>query len=383
MRTHGLDALICRLPENVLLLTGFWPLSCFAFAFLPLQRPASLIAVETEVPEVPEGAAADVRSFRWGVLDATDPYREIEAHLREVARAAGVERGRIGYETGFEAVAVGHMAAEMMVPAGVTHATIASALPEATLVDAGPALNASRAIKTLAEVEKLRRANTVAIFGLEAFSRLFEPGKTEAEIAAGVEAAIMSRGIGHEGARHVRSWAQLMTGPESARAYTPHPATSARVVEPGDLGVLELATVVDGYWSDLTRTLVAGGSPTSRQQELYDAVMTAYRAVVRDARPGMTGREVDALAREEIERRGLGRYFVHHTGHGLGFRYHEPIPFLHPVSEVPVRAGMVTSVEPGLYVEGFGGIRVEDNAVLRDQGLEILSSFGTAIDARR
>src|SRR5207245_997778 len=129
-----------------------------------------------------------------------------------------------------------------------------------------------------------------------------------------------SRGIGYKGARHVRAWAQLMTGPESARAYTPHPATSARVIERGDLGLLELATVVDGYWSDLTRTLVAGASPGARQEEIYAAVVAAHDATMRAARPGMTGAQVDALARGEMERRGLGAHFLHHTGHGLGFR---------------------------------------------------------------
>jgi Xaa-Pro dipeptidase len=189
----------------------------------------------------------------------------------------------------------------------------------------------------------------------------------------------MSRGIGYKGARHVRSWAQLMTGPESARAYTPHPATSARVIERGDLGLLELATVVDGYWSDLTRTLVAGVVPSARQEELYAAVLAAHDATMRAARPGMTGAEVDALARGEIERRGLGAYFLHHTGHGLGFRYHEPHPFLHPMNEEHVEEGMVSSIEPGLYLAGFGGLRLEENVVFTASGVELLSVFPTAL----
>jgi Xaa-Pro aminopeptidase len=198
-------------------------------------------------------------------------------------------------------------------------------------------------------------------------------------VAAQIEAAIMSRGIGYKGARHVRSWAQLMTGPESARAYTPHPATSARVIERGDLGLLELATVVDGYWSDLTRTLVAGASPSARQEELYAAVLAAHDAALRTARPGMTGAEVDALARGEIERRGLGASFLHHTGHGLGFRYHEPHPFLHPLNAEHVEEGMVSSIEPGVYVAGFGGVRLEENVVFTASGVELLSVFPTGL----
>jgi Xaa-Pro dipeptidase len=338
-----------------------------------------LIAVDTEVVDVPAGAIDELRTFGWGVVGATDPYGAVQTHLREVIRLAGVEHGRIGYEGSFEAVAPGHMAGETMVPAGVSYQTIVGAAPDAKLVDATTALHAARARKTHMEIAHLRLANEVAALGLDAFCATYEPGRTEAEVAAQIEAAIMSRGIGYKGARHARSWAQLMTGPDSARAYTPHPATSARVIERGDLGLLELATVVDGYWSDLTRTLVAGVVPSARQEELYAAVLAAHDATMRAARPGMTGAEVDALARGEIERRGLGAYFLHHTGHGLGFRYHEPHPFLHPMNEEHVEEGMVSSIEPGLYLAGFGGLRLEENVVFTASGVELLSVFPTAL----
>ncbi len=379
LRAHGLDALVCRLPENVLLLTGYWPLSSFAFVLYPCNGPVSLIAVATEAAEIPEGAADEVRTFRWGVLGAPEPYEAVRRHLHEALGVAGVERGRIGYEGSFESVTPGHMAGEALVPAGVTHAMLARAAPDATMVDATGALYAARARKTPMEIVKLRLANSIAALGLDAFRAWHEPGRTEAEVAAQVEAAIMSRGLGVGGARYVRSWAQLMTGPGAARAYTPHPATSARVIERGDLGLLELATVVDGYWSDLTRTLVAGAAPTMRQAELYDAILAAHEAVMAAARPGMTGAAINALAREEIERRGVGDLFVHHTGHGLGFRYHEPHPLLHPANDELIEEGMVSSVEPGLYVEGYGGLRLEENVVFTEGGVELLSTFPTTL----
>jgi methionine aminopeptidase len=235
--------------------------------------------------------------------------------------------------------------------------------------------------KTAREIEMLRRANEIAAFGLEAFRALYEPGRTEAEVAAQVEAAIMTRGIGHRGAAHVRAWAQLMTGPEAAHAYSLHPATSARVIARGDLGVLELGTHVDGYWSDLTRTLVAGDPPDTRQQELYAAILAGHEAVMAHARPGMTGAEVDALARQEIERRGFGEHFFHPTGHGLGFRYHEPHPLLRPGSTSLIEEGMVSSVEPGIYIEGYGGMRMEENVVFTADGVERLSVFDTSLGA--
>jgi Xaa-Pro dipeptidase len=312
-------------------------------------------------------------------MGAPGQHESIQRYLRDVLREAGLGRARLGYEGSFEAVAPGHGAGEVLVPAAITRETIHGAAPEAQPVDATHALELARAVKTPQEIEKLRRANEVAVFGLEAFRRLYEPGRREAEVAAGVEAAIMGRGIGYEGTRTARGWAQLMSGPRAADAHCMHPHTSARVVERGDLGVLELGTVVDGYWSDLTRTLVAGGEPDDRQTEMWDSLLAAHQNVMATARAGMTGSEVDHLTRTVIEQRGFGEYYIHQTGHGLGFRYHESIPLLHPDNEKVIEAGMVSSVEPGLYMEGYGGMRLEENLVFTEDGVELLGSFDTSL----
>jgi Xaa-Pro dipeptidase len=373
-----LDALICRLPENVLVLTGYWPLSSFAFVVYPREGPAALLAVETEVDSIPEGAVETIRTFPWGVVGATNPYGDVQRHLRDLIVQAGAASGRIGFEGGFEAVAPGHMAGEVMVPAALTLATIRGAAPEATLIDATAMIHRLRARKTPTEIAGLRLANEIAALGLAAFREAYEPGRIEAEVAARVEAAILGEGIGYKGARHARAWSQLMSGPASARAFTPHPATSARRIERGDVGLLELAVVVDGYWSDLTRTLVAG-TPTERQREIYDVLLAAHGATMRTALPGMTGAEIDAAARTEVERRGHGAAFLHHTGHGLGFRYHEPHPFLHPANREVIEEGMVSSIEPGIYIEGYGGFRLEENVVFTESGAELLSVFDTSL----
>jgi Xaa-Pro dipeptidase len=378
MATHGLDALICRLPDNVLLLTGYWPVSSFAFAVVPREGQIVLIAVETERLEIPVRAADEVRFYRFGVLGTPDPLDSVQRLLAEILPTLGVECGRIGIEQDFEVVAAGHGGGDVFFPGAATRAAIHAAAPDADLVDAVPMLEEARTCKTPYELDKLRRANAVAAFGLQAFHDLYEAGRTEAEIAAGVEDAIRSRGIGFEGAGHVRAWAQLMTGPGSALAYSLHPTTSARVVQTGDLGVLELGTSVDGYWSDLTRTLVAG-PPSERQSEMYHAIVTAVDAVIEGGRAGMSAGEVDALARTQIERHGFADLFFHATGHGLGFRYHEPHPMLRPGNAEPIRPGMVSSVEPGLYVEGFGGMRLEQNVAFSEDGVEVLSRFPIAL----
>lgn len=374
----GLDCLICRLPENVLVLTGYWPLSSFAFALVARDGTSALIVMDTEEEVVPDGAAQQVSvvSTRMG---APAPLSAIQRHLHAALRTAGATHGRVGYEGSFEAVAPGHGAGEMLVPAARTLECIRGAAPEATLIDATDALEFARFVKTPREIAALRRANRVAAFGLEAFRELYEPGRNEAEVAAAIEGAIMRRGIGYEGARTARGWAQLMSGPRSAQAFSMHPHTADRIVQRGDLGVLELGTVVDGYWSDLTRTLVAGHEPDDRQHAMWDSILGAHRNVMEHARAGMTGAEIDGLTRSVIEERGFGEHYVHQTGHGLGFRYHEPIPLLHPDNGKVVQAGMVSSVEPGLYVEGMGGMRLEENVVFTDNGVELLSTFDTSL----
>jgi Xaa-Pro dipeptidase len=376
MAAFGLDGLVCRLPENVLVLTGYWPLSGSAFAVALRDGPSALIVMDTEERAVPKGAT-DRLSVVSTRLGAPGPYSTIQGSLRSFLRENGMEGARLGYEGNFEAVAPGHGAGEVFVPAAGALDCLRGAVPDATLVEATDALHYARAVKSPREIDALLRASEVAAFGLEAFRELYEPGRSEAEIAAAVEAAIMRRGIGYAGARTARGWAHLMTGPRAADAYSMHPQSSARIVQRGDLGVLELATVVDGYWSDLTRTLVAGGEPDEEQRAMWDAILAAHENVLENARAGMTGSEVDRLTRSVIEERGFGGLFVHQTGHGLGFRYHEPIPLLHPDNDKQIQPGMVSSVEPGLYLEGVGGMRLEENVVFTENGIELLSTFDT------
>ncbi len=135
-----------------------------------------------------------------------------------------------------------------------------------------------------------------------------------------------------------------------------------------------MAAVIDGYWSDLTRVAVAG-EPTEKQREIYDLVLRAQTAAIQKMLPGVSFSEVDRAARQIIEAGGYGKYFVHITGHGIGLRYHEFIPLLHPQVEGRLATGMVSSVEPGVYVPDWGGIRLEDNVAVTEEGPEYLSTF--------
>lgn len=372
MREAELDALVCRLPENVLYLTNYWPHHGISLAVFPRDGEAIVFLPEIEV-DYADQSWADVRSFGWGLLKDQDPYVTLKQLLSKTRDELCLTRAAVGVERGFEVVAPPYRAAEPIVPAAPTATLFNEVFREANLKDSTEFLQSLRAIKTPFELERLRIANEIAAFGLAAFVKNVLPGRTEAQVGAEVEAAIRSSGPAYKTARLVRASAEVGTGVGSYKGCLLVPSTNRRIRE-GDIVMLELATVVDGYWSDLTRVVIAGES-TKKQAEVYSLVLEAQTTAIQKMRPGVKFSEVDAAARRIIEAGGYSEHFVHITGHGVGLRYHEFIPLLHPQAEGKLAAGMVSSVEPGIYIPDWGGIRIEDNIAVTDNGPEYLSTF--------
>ena len=372
LQAAGLAGLVCRLSENVLLLSGYWPMNGFALLVFPVDGEPILLAPEAEAHLAGGGWVKDVRTYPWGLVDSGDPFASLSRLTRQAAADLGLRGKPVGYEGSFEFVAAPYVCAEPGAIGGVTlgllHASVSG-----NLIDATNLIHYLRGRKTPAEADKLRRANAVAKLGLRAFAEAVVPGRSEVEIAAAVESAINVGGTGYDGARHVRGFAWVLGGPNTAVAYRPHLASSARALAEGELALLELATVVDGWWSDLTRTRVAG-KPRTEDLERWEAVIAAQAADIEAIHPGVAANQVDGAGRRLLEARGLGRHFIHHTGHGIGLRYHEPEPFLHPASTAPLEPGMVTSVEPGIYGPDWG-MRCEDDVLVTPSGAEVLSEY--------
>jgi Xaa-Pro dipeptidase len=242
-----------------------------------------------------------------------------------------------------------------------------------TILDATDLMQSAKLIKTSYDLERLRVANELAEIGTAKFLSDLKPGMTEVQISAIIEGTIRQKGAGYKDARLVWAEAEVASGQvNTAKANLLIPSTD-RVIEEGDLVMVEMATVMDGYYSDLTYMAVAG-EPSERQKEVHNAVLEAQQAAGEQMAPGNSYADPDIAARKVLDDASLGEYFVHVTGHGLGFRFHESTPFLMPGATGILREGMVSSIEPGVYIPGFGGIRIEDNVAVGRDGPDFLST---------
>ncbi|HEX5386134.1 MAG TPA: aminopeptidase P family protein [Gemmatimonadales bacterium] len=227
-----------------------------------------------------------------------------------------------------------------------------------------------RAAKDPGEVAAIRAAAELAEAALAEVLPTVRPGQRELDIAAALEAALRRRGS---------EWHPFPTivasGPRSA---LPHARSSTRAVERGEWLLLDFGAQVDGYCADLTRTIVVGAPADERQRAVYELVRTAQRRAMEGLRPGMTGREADALARDAIAARGFGEAFGHSLGHGLGLEVHEA-PRLSPMADTPLPRHAVVTIEPGIYLSGWGGVRLEDDVYLGPDGPECLSDNRTQL----
>jgi len=381
MARDGVDAVVLRLAENVLLLTRWYvQIPGLGFAVVPREGAASVLVPEYEADEAAAVWGGDVRTFPAIRNDGPAPGERIQQLLAELAQEHGIRGAGIGYEGSFESIAPASLAGEPNAVGLPTQALIRATFGTERLVDVTETLEAMRAIKTEHELEKLRTVNEIAAIGLNAFKEHARPGRTEVEIMADVEAAVCAEGHGHNGARVVRAYATIYSGPDLAQGWQ-YFRSRTRVVEPNDVVMLEMGTVADGYWADHTRTVVAGKAD-ARREAAHHAVLAGAAAAFAAAVPGATGGAVDQSSRDAVAAAGF-RQFPHHTGHGVGFRWHESRPQLVPDGGHTLAERMVIVTEPGVYEDELrGGFRHEDNAVVTAGGAVPLATTDYGLDLR-
>lgn len=342
LAAEGLDGLLVTHLPNIRYLTGFTG----SAALLVVHAEATVLVTDFRYEVQAPAEAGDSARVE---VDQTSVWTRLSRVL------AALPQGTIG----IEAHSVTVRDAERI--GGLTRSRVAPTTDQVERL---------RAVKSPEEVGAIRAAAELAQDALAEVLPTVREGQTEREIGAGLEGALRRRGS---------EWHPFPTivasGPRSA---LPHARTSPRPVQRGDWLLLDFGAQVDGYCADLTRTVVVGARADDRQRAMYDLVRCAQRRALEHLRPGMTGREGDALAREVIAGRGFGEAFGHSLGHGLGLEVHEA-PRLAPTSEAPVPAHAVVTVEPGVYFPGWGGIRLEDDLHLGDEGPELLSDGRTEL----
>ncbi|MBO8141949.1 MAG: aminopeptidase P family protein [Firmicutes bacterium] len=368
-----LDGLICLLPENLVLLAGYWPVIGHAAVIYPREGDPVIVAPVLDERALERATVRDVRTFPVFKLDAPPPPESLARMVADVLQEKGLAGRRLGFDGTFGDISPTQKVLEPWVPSGETWALLRRASGGAEWIDISPHLAEQRICKTEFEIERIRIACEIADFGLRAFREGVEEGKRETDLAADIEAAIMREGTGYKGTLHARGQAFVFSGVERLyrHGWGVAPNTDRRL-QPGDLVMVELSVVADGYFADLARMRVVGKA-TEAQREAYEACVAAQEAALAVIRRGVAAGEVDRAARDVFRRRGLGQAFVHLTGHGVGFRYHDGPPFLLPGVETPLDIGMVHSVEPGIYTPDLGGLRLEDDVVVTETGHEVLS----------
>lgn len=236
-------------------------------------------------------------------------------------------------------------------------------VPGVTWIADAKAFENLRAVKFEYEIERIRRACGLADATFAHIQRLLQPGVTEYEIALEIEFYIRRQGA------KVAFDSIVVSGERSAR---PHGTPSNKKLEVGDFVTMDFGAQLDGYCSDITRTVVIGAA-TERHEQIYNQVLKANCAAIDFIKPGVTAKEVDTLAREVLAELDLAQYFGHGLGHGLGRLVHDSGRLGQGSTDV-IEEGQVWTIEPGVYIPGFGGVRVEDDIVIRTDGAEVLTA---------
>lgn len=241
-----------------------------------------------------------------------------------------------------------------------------SAFPEARFHNADHILSPLRMIKLEREVAAMRKAVQIAQSALQTTLPIIKPGITEKEVAAELTIQLLRAGSQPQ----LPFYPIVAGGPNSAN---PHAVPSDRPLKAGDLLVIDWGAFYDGYCSDLTRTFSIGDIDPE-MEKVYSLVEKANETGRLAVQPGKTAGSVDQAARRIIQAGGYGEFFTHRTGHGLGMEAHEP-PYIYQENDQPLLKGMTFTIEPGIYLPGKGGVRIEDNVLVTDSGRECLSDL--------
>ncbi|TYP89126.1 Xaa-Pro aminopeptidase [Blastococcus xanthinilyticus] len=346
---RGVDLLVLTPGADLRYLCGYDAHAMERLTALAVPRTGEpfLVVPRLEAPMVDAGPAGalGLEVLAW---DETDDAFAVLAEAATARLGSSPARVAVGSRTWAE------------------HALgVQRALPGCTLELASPVVDRLRMVKTPAEIQELALAGAAIDRVHARMGEWLTVGRTEAQVGADIAAAILAEG--HVGV----DFTIVGSGPNGA---SPHHELSGRTVEAGDVVVVDIGgATATGYRSDCTRTYVVGGSAPAEVAEWYGVLHAAQQAATAAVRPGVTAEQIDAAARDVIADAGWGEYFIHRTGHGIGLDSHEA-PYIVAGNALPLEPGMAFSVEPGIYLPGRHGARIEDIVVCTDDGVRVLNN---------
>ena len=339
MLEHDLDAIIVAKPESRRYFSGFTGSS----GLLLITNQMQTLFTDFRYIEQANEQAPEYQIVRHGA--------DMFAILADTVKKLGVTR--IGFESDF-----------------ITWDTYHKLVACLTMVELRPVqLDSLRVIKDQSELTLLHQAIKIADAAFNHVVTIIRPGITELEIALDLE--YQMRKLGSE----KPAFDTIVAS--GYRGALPHGQASDKIIETGDFITMDFGAVYQGYHSDITRTVVAGKA-SEKQREIYNIVQTAQLAGVKAVAAGKTGKEIDQAARQVISDAGYGEYFGHSLGHGVGLAIHEE-PRLSPANDSELAAGMVVSVEPGIYLPEWGGVRIEDLVVVSATGCTTLTASSKSL----
>lgn len=343
MKKHDLDASLITSKENVYYLTGFYtePHERFMGLFLIKDKEPVLIVPELDANEA---KAKSVTKDAYGYLDSEGPDRLLHKLNLDNRLRLGIEENQLSYQK---------------------YKWLSGMFSSNTFSDLEPIINGLRNIKDDLELKFLQEAADWADEAVRIGIDSLQIGKSELEIVAEIEYRMKKQGISR-----MSFETMVLVGEKTA---SPHGRPANNRINAGDFVLFDLGVVVNGYCSDISRTVVVGKA-NEKQREIYNTVQIAQSMAIEMVKPGEQIKNIDLTARNHITSKGYGEYFIHRIGHGLGLNVHES-PSIHEKNEDLLQEGMVFTIEPGIYVPKIGGVRIEDDVFVIKDGVEVLTNF--------
>jgi Xaa-Pro aminopeptidase len=375
-----IDALICTLPMNVLMLTAYWPVIGSSIAVFTRDGSISLLVPEDEFELARRAYANDVRTFSTGTLSELKSSIDcLIGPLSKILQQHKLDHARIGFESG--AVSEPSSYAAMTLYGCSIRDLITSIAQDAALIPAGQQLARLRSVLTEMELDRLLISCVIAEHAYTEGILEVHFGLRETEVANLFRRRLSDTSEFGSSVERADGFAYCMSGENSFEASAAFQRSRQRRLSRSDIMLLHCNSYADGFWTDITRTFCLGGT-NELTAKVYRAIFAAREAAFKEIRPGVQARLVDAAARDVLKQHGFGDEFVHGLGHAVGFHAidHNAPPRLHPASPDIFEEGMVFNVEPAVYIEGVGGIRHCDMVAVTRESFELLTPFQASLD---